>query len=149
FNLINDAWCALRAGLMPVADFLDLLDRLKEVNSATLFQIMADTVEHLINLLDEADQPAMQDYIRALAAPTLSWLGWQTQEWETTTETRRLRALAVRLVGVVADDTTVKAHANSLYHTWRNDHTALDTELVPAVVHIAAHDGDENRFLEF
>jgi puromycin-sensitive aminopeptidase len=148
FNLLNDAWSTLRAGQLPVAQYVELVQLYRHETDSSVWQVLYDSLEHLDGLVDSEDKPAMAALIRDLCAPNLAALGWQAQTGEAV-ETRKLRALVLKLIGVVAEDPVVKRHALEVYQDWRQDNSTLDAELVPTVVHIVALDGDEKLYDDF
>jgi len=148
FNLLNDAWSTLRAGFTPVADYLTLIRLYKAETDTSVWTVMYESLEHLNRLVDKEDKPFMTLLIRELCAPCLAALGWTPQQGETV-ETRKLRSIAIKLAGVIGEDPVIQKQARELYDGWRQDSSVLDAELVPTVVHIVAHTGEEKLYADF
>lgn len=148
FNLLNDAWSTLRAGQLPVSEYLNLLKQFKTESDASIWQIIYDSLERLNGLVDADDKPFMQKLVVELCQPNLAKLGWDAAPGESV-DTRKLRAFIIKLLGVIAEEPEVQRKARKVYEAWRNDNSTLDAELVPSVVHIVAHDGDEELYDEF
>ncbi len=148
YNLINDSWSSVRAGITPASDYLNLIKRYQREHSSGVWQLIFDSLEHISNLFASEDRELITHVILDLAQPCLDELGWVTNE-EEAVDTRKRRALIVKLIGVVGNDQKVRAKARELYETWRETNSGLDAELVPSIVQIVAHDGDEELYNEF
>ncbi|MDZ4833251.1 MAG: M1 family metallopeptidase [Candidatus Melainabacteria bacterium] len=149
FNLINDAWSTVRSGLTPIGDYIEILKLYKEETDSAVWQVIYDSLEHLNSWLDEDDKPNMARLIRNLCAPNLAILGWQPQSLTEGVDSRKLRALVIKLMAVVGNDATIVKSACLMYESWRKDSTRIDAELVPSIVHIVAHEGDRKTYNDF
>lgn len=149
FNMINDAWSTLRSGLMPVGDYIDIVKLYVNETDPAVWQVMYDSLEHLNMLLDDEDKPNMAKLIQELCAPTIAQLGWDSQSMIEAVDARKLRALVIKLMAVIGNDATIKKRACRLYENWRKDASVIDAELVPSIVHIVAHEGDEKTYADF
>ncbi len=148
FNMINDAWSTVRAGIMSVADYLDVVKLYAKETDPAVWQVIYDSLEHLNMLLDDEDKPNMAKLIAELCAHNMKQLGWDSQPMEGV-DARKLRALVIKLMAVIGNDDVIKKRACRLYEQWRKDSTLIDAELVPSIVHIVAHEGDEKTYSDF
>ncbi len=150
FNLINDGWSAVRAGMMPGSKYLQLLERFRDDTSTAVWQVVSESLLHLNSLLDKEDKPLMQALVKKICAANLARLGLEPQApGQESLESRKLRAVVVRLMGVVAEDDLVKARVRTLYDAWLQDCSTVDAELVPALIQVVAFDGDEALYGDF
>ncbi len=149
FNLINDAWCTVRSGLMAVGDFLNIVKLYAGETDPAVWQVIYDSLEQLSSFLDLSDRQGMSTFISEICAANLTLLGWQPQSMIESVDTRKLRALVIKLKGVLGEDAEIKKTACLLYENWRKDSTTIDAELLPTIVHIVAHEGDEKTYSDF
>lgn len=149
FNLINDAWSTVRSGLMPVGDYIEIVRCYGKESDPAVWQVIYDSLEQLHCWLDDSEKPGMSKLINDLCAHNYAQLGWQPQSLTEGVDARRLRALLIKLMAVIGNDAAVKKQACMLYDGWRKDSTLIDAELVPSIVHIVAHEGDEKTYGDF
>lgn len=148
FNLVNDAWSMLRAGQQPVFQFIKLVRLYEKETDSSVWQVLYNALEYLNELVETDDKPLMATLIQKLCAPTVSTLGWEPKSGESVA-TRKLRAIVLRLLGVVGEDEAVKKRGRECFEKWRSDNESLDAEMVPTVIHIVAQDGDDKLYADF
>jgi puromycin-sensitive aminopeptidase len=143
FNLVNDAWAAVLAGLTPLADYLDLTARFRGERDRNVWSVILGSLATLARLIDEEDRPLLQALVRDRLAPALAELGWEAREGEDEL-TGQLRADLLRAAGTLGDDSAVQATAARDFAA--NGH---DAGVQAAVVAILAHTGDAARYDDF
>ncbi len=148
FNLINDAWAAAVAGLMPLDDYLDLTGRFKADRDKNVWTLLLDSFHQLNRIVESGDRPLLEALVRDRVAPAVEDLGWAPRQDENEL-TRQLRGELIRALGTLGNDPAVQTRAAELYQTYRADAGAVDPNVVPALVAILAHTGDESRYHEF
>jgi len=86
--------------------------------------------------------------VRDRAAPAFTALGWTPRPGEDEL-TRQLRGDLVRALGIVGNDPGVQARAAEVYRAYLADPTAVDPNVLPAVIAVLAHAGDAARYDDF
>jgi|AGTN01.3.fsa_nt_gi Aminopeptidase N len=148
FNLVNDTWTMVRAGLASSTDYLTMVSTFGNEEDTNVWEVIVSSLEHLHGLVEGDAQKALESQIRELLQPKARSLGWVPAAGETI-GMRKLRATMLRTLATVGNDTAVIEAAGKKFSAWKTDATTLDTELVPAVVSIMAHNGDAALYDEF
>lgn len=148
FNLINDAWATTVAGLMPLTDYLDLTGRFTTERDKNVWAILLDSFSFLNKIIAVEDRPALEAFVRARVDQAVADLGWAPKSGESE-GTKQLRGDLIGAQGKLGNDPAIQARAAELYQDYRKDATAVDPNIVPALVAILAHRGDEARYNEF
>ncbi|HZT82492.1 MAG TPA: M1 family metallopeptidase, partial [Gemmataceae bacterium] len=148
FNLVNDAWAATLAGLMPLADYLDLTARFKGERDKNVWAALLGAFHAINRIADPADRPQLEALVRDRIGPALADLGWSPKEGESEL-TRQLRGDLVRAAGTLGNDAAVQARAVEVYAEYLRSPAALDANVAAAVVPVLAHVGDAARYSEF
>jgi puromycin-sensitive aminopeptidase len=148
FNLVNDTWASVRAGMTSTPDYLSMVSLFNGETNPNVWSIITGALEHLHSLLPALQQPALQKLVVDLVKPTADRLGW-TPAGDETVHTRQLRASLLSVLGTIGGDASVHSKAKELFAAWKKDKTAVDANLVPALVEILAHHGDDAQYKEF
>ena len=148
FNLINDAWATTVAGLMPLTDYLDLTGRFTAERDKNVWAVLLDSFSFLNRIITAEDRPYLEAFVRGRVGPAVADLSWEPRSSESE-GTKQLRGELIGTQGKLGNDPAIQARAADLYRTYRNEATAVDPNVVPALVAILAHRGDEARYDEF
>ena len=148
FNLINDAWAITVAGLMPLTDYLDLTARFTAEQDKNVWAVLLDSFSFLNRIITVEDRPALEAFVRGRIGPAVTALGWVPRSGESE-GTKQLRGELIGAQGKLGNDLAIQDRAAELYQAYRNDATAVDPNVVPALVAILAHTGDATRYDEF
>jgi puromycin-sensitive aminopeptidase len=148
FNLINDAWATTIAGLMPLTDYLDLTEHFTTDQDKNVWAVILDSFSFLNRVVTVEDRPMLEAFVRSRLSRTVSSLGWVPQSGESE-GTRQLRGELIGAQGKLGNDPAVQQRAAELYGAYRINATAVDPNVVPALVAILAHTGDAFRYDEF
>jgi puromycin-sensitive aminopeptidase len=148
FNFINDAWATTVAGLMPLADYLDLTARFTEEWDKNVWALLLESFSFLNRIITVEDRPALEAFVRSRIGPAVADLGWVPQRGESEL-TKQLRGELIGAQGKLGNDPAIQQRATELYRAYRNDAKAVDPNIVPALVAILAHTGDAARYEEF
>jgi puromycin-sensitive aminopeptidase len=147
FNLVNDAWAVTAAGLMPVTDYLELTARFRDERDKNVWSVLIGSFHTLNRLITPADRPGLEALVRDRAAPALAALGWTPREADDEL-TRQLRGDLIRALGTLGNDRDVQARAAELYAAHERG-TAVDPNVLPALIAVLAHTGDQARYEAF
>ncbi len=148
FNLLNDTWASTVAGMVPPAEYLALTEHFHEERDPHVWAVMLGSFSTLHQLLAEEDRPLLATFVRTRLATTFADLGWdpRTDERELV---RELRGDIIRALGTLGRDQTVHAQAAEAYRALQGQTSAIDPNVIPALVSILAFTGDEARYEEF
>jgi puromycin-sensitive aminopeptidase len=145
FNLVNDAWAVTVAGHMAVTDYLELTTRFRGERDRNVWSVLIASFSMLNRIVQAEQRPRLAALVRDRVGPIFAELGWTPRAGEDEL-TRQLRGDLVRVMGVLGDDRAVQARAAELYQTAATD---IDPNVLPAIIGVLAHAGDEARYDEF
>ncbi len=148
FNLANDTWSCVRAGIVSSPDYLEMVRKFTGETDPNVWSILIDSLKALHYLVDDSVREKLDDMVRELAGPALESLGWSLAPGEAL-QTRQLRGRLVSLLGTIGEDSVVRQKAVELFDSWKKDKSSIDSNLLPAVVHVLAYSGDKERYEEF
>jgi puromycin-sensitive aminopeptidase len=143
FNLVNDAWAAALAGLMPLEEYLDLTARLRNDRDRNVWSVVLGSLATLARIVEEDDRPGLQRLVRDRLATAVAALGWQPRHGESEL-TGQLRGDLLRALGTLGDDPMTQMLAARVYTAGEGDASVL-----AAAISIVAHTGDATRYDEF
>ena len=140
FNLVNDTWATTLAGLTSLTDYLELIDLLREEKDLSVWTTVIGSCHHLNRILDEAQWVSLQKRLCAIVTPALERLTWVPRAGETELESQ-LRGDLIAALGTLGDDKGCQERAGALFVDYERDSSAVDRNVVPALVAIVAHTG--------
>ncbi len=147
FNLVNDSWSSVRAGITTVENHLKLVSLFVGETDTNVWEAIVHSLEHISWLVDEKGKDSLAQLVRKLMGPTLERIGWRPQDGEDT-HTRNLRGIVVRQLGTTGRDTDVKSKAEKTLAAWRKDGTSVSSELLQAVLMVSAYNGTARLYDE-
>ena len=148
FNLINDAWAATVAGLMPLRDYLELTTEFRAETDRNVWAVLTGSFAYVNRIISSAVRPKFEALVRDRFGPAVERLGF-SPEPEESELIRQLRADLVRAVGTLGNDAEVQAEARRLYQGSLEEAAAVDPSLLPALIAVLAHAGGEAEYDEF
>ena len=148
FNLVNDAWAATVAGLIPVTEYLELTAHFREETDRNVWAALAGSFAYLHRVIAPAERPGLEALVRDRVGPAAARLGWEPRAGEDEL-TRQLRGDLLRALGTLGDDQAIQAEARERWARYRADRSAVDPNVAPALVAVLAHAGGEAEYAEF
>jgi puromycin-sensitive aminopeptidase len=148
FNFVNDAWAVTVAGLMAATEYLELTARFRDERDKNVWSVLIGSFHALNRLVTPADRSKLEALVRDRVAPALAALGWTPQPGEDEL-TRQLRGDLIRALGTLGNDAEVQARTVGLYAGHERGTAAVDPNVLPALIAVLAHAGDEGRYHEF
>jgi puromycin-sensitive aminopeptidase len=148
FNLINDAWATTVAGLLPLATYLDLTARFSTERDKNVWAVLLESFGMLNRIIATEDRPALEALVRDRVGPLARELGWSPQAGENEL-IKQLRGELLGALGKLGNDQESQQRAAVLYEKLRQDTSAVDPNVTPALVSILAHTGDAARYEQF
>jgi puromycin-sensitive aminopeptidase len=148
FNLVNDMWAAAMAGLVPVADYLDLTARFRDERDRNVWSAMLGAFAALNRVITPKERPGLEALVRDRLTPAVTALGWSPRPGEDEL-TRQLRGDLLRALGTLGNDAGIQARAAELYAAHERKTAEVDANVLPALIAILAFVGDATRYREF
>jgi puromycin-sensitive aminopeptidase len=148
FNLVNDAWASLRAGLISSADYLQLIKSFTGESDVNVWSIILGSLQTLHLLTSGDTRLTFKKMIRELCGPQAAKLGWTPKDDESV-QTKQMRALLLEVLGTIGEDPAIIKSAAEYFNKWKKDHGSIDANLLPALVSILAYHGDAERYEQF
>jgi puromycin-sensitive aminopeptidase len=148
FNVINDTWATTQADLTPLNEFLELLQRFKDESDHNVWSAILGACHYLFRALEPHQRPGFQAFVRGLISPVASRLGWHPQPGESEL-TSQLRGEILGALGTLGEEKAVQSEARRLYDRYKQDRAAVDRNIVPALISIAAYTGGPEEYNEF
>ena len=147
FNLVNDSWAAVLAGLMPLTEYLELTTRFKTERDKNVWAVLIGSFAALNRVIDASDRPAFERLIRDRLQAAFAAVG--TPRPGENELTKQLRGELARGLGMLGNDEAVQRQAAAWYAEQTQAPAAADPDLTAAAVAILAHAGDRSRYDEF
>ncbi len=148
FNLVNDAWAAVLAGLMPLRDYLDLTARFHGERDKNVWAVLVGSFASLNRILDDADRPGLEALVRDRVGPAVADLAWQPKPGESEL-TRQLRGDLLRAAGVLGNDAATQTQAERVFGANQAMPSAVDANAWAAAIAILGHTADARRYEDF
>ncbi len=148
FALVSDAWATTVAGLTPLPEYLRLTVHFKNERDKNVWAVLLDSFSFLNRLISLGDRPTLEAFVCNLVKPAVKDLGWDPLPGESDL-IRQLRGDLLGALGKLGNDVATQQEATERYRRFRKDPATADSNVVPALVAILAHTGDEARYDEF
>jgi puromycin-sensitive aminopeptidase len=148
FNLVNDAWAATVAGLMPLQDYLELTTHFRGETDRNVWAVLTGSFVYLNRVISAGLRPKVEALVRDRLSPSVERLGF-TPDPEEGELVRQLRADLIRAIGTLGNDTEVQAEVRKLYQRSHEEAGAVDPSLLPAIIAVLAHAGGETEYAAF
>ncbi len=148
FLLVSDVWSTTVAGLTALPEYLRLTTHFKNERDKNVWAVLLDSFSFLNRIISSEDRPALEALVRVLVKPAVNDLGWDPRPGESDL-IRQLRGDLLGALGRLGNDSATQHEASERYRRYRKDPATVDSNVVPALVAILAHTGDEARYDEF
>jgi puromycin-sensitive aminopeptidase len=110
--------------------------------------VLLDSFSFLKRIISSEDREVLETFVRAGVKPAIDELGWDARAGESDL-IRQLRGDLLGALGKLGNDVATQQEATERYRRFRKDPATADSNVVPALVAILAHTGDEARYAEF
>lgn len=152
FNLVNDSWAAVLAGLMPLQQYLDMIRLFIEERDKNVWTVILGSLQYLDRLTADGKNAKtfepLQKLTRTLFDKAYKRFGWENKAHEDEL-TKQLRGMIIGALGTLGEDEKVQEQAGELFERYLKDRSSVSTDIAPALVTIMAHTGAEDRYSRF
>ncbi|HEY7203122.1 MAG TPA: M1 family metallopeptidase [Methylomirabilota bacterium] len=148
FNLISDCFALAQAGAMPAPDYLDLTARFLEETDRNVWAALIGSLAYVNRAIRDEQRGDLETLARHRVGAAIERLGWEPQPGEDELE-RQLRGDLLRALGTLGNDGETQERARALYARYREDESAVDADVLPALIAIVAAGGGETEYEEF
>jgi len=148
YSLVSDSWAATVAGMMRLREVLNTLRLLRDETDLNVWRAMLAPLNYLDMIVDAGAREALAALVRVVVSTAATRLGWESRPGEHELQ-RQLRGMLWGALGVLGGDGEVQSRAAETYARYLKDASAVDRDLLPALIHILAYAGDRARFEEF
>lgn len=150
-TLVGNQWALAKAGRVSLTQFIAMLKGFRTERDRAVLGAVTERLFWLgTHVVSEEARPSFARFVARFYAPVLAELGWDPRPGEPDDDRLR-RAMAVSALGDLARDPEVIATARERLEHYLADSATLDSNLVSAVVGVAARAGDAplyERYLE-
>jgi len=148
FALVSDAWATTVGGLTPLPAYLRFTARFKGERDKNVWAVVLDSFWFLNRIISSEDRAALETFVRSCVKPAIDDLGWDAKPGESDL-IRQLRGDLLGALGRLGNDAATQQEAAGRYQQYRKNPATVDPNVVPALVAILAHTGNEARYEEF
>jgi puromycin-sensitive aminopeptidase len=145
YSLVDDTFTSVLTGTTTAAEFVDFARGFVDETDLSVWQRLAGGLRAVGRVLDGEALDRYRATIRALAGPALRRMGY-TPGADEDGRTRELRATLFELVGVLGEDTDVRARARAIHDSYLADASSVDRALVGAALAVVAKFGGPDEF---
>jgi puromycin-sensitive aminopeptidase len=148
FGVVSDAFALTQAGDLDAPAFLDLTARFRDETDRNVWAVVAAALVYVNRAIDDEARGSLEAFVRDRVGPAARRLGWAPRTGEDEL-TRQLRGDLLRALGVLGNDRDIQAEARELYARAEADESAVDPNVLPALIAILARAGGEAEYAEF
>jgi alanyl aminopeptidase len=145
-GVLDDVRALVASGKLPLGDLLALLPSLANDPRRDVAEATVRAADQLSDhMVPEELRPNYARFVQRLFGARARALGWLPRAKEDA-DTRLLRPSLLRLVADAGADAGLRAQATELANKWLADRRAVDAEVVPSILGVAASIGDRALF---
>jgi puromycin-sensitive aminopeptidase len=146
FNLINDLWANVLAGLQPLNEYVSLIKCFTDEEDKNVWSVITSSLLYMEKVTGRSE--GLKKLTGEVCRPAFDKLTWHAKKNESEL-TKQLRGLLAQILGTVGDDAKIQEEARTYYKKFKAHKSSVAPDLVPAIVSILAQTGDRARYEEF
>lgn len=143
FNLLNDSWACVQAGLQPAVEYVEAVRLFSGETDPNVWALISSSLARLHRMI--ADPRHFESFVRDLAQPTLARLGYQPRQGESLQDAQ-VRGAVIALLGTTGNDGEVQARAKQMFDSYLADNRSLAPDLVAHIIRLSAHAGEHETY---
>ena len=140
YQLIDDAWAAVVAGLAGVDSFLRLVGAFAEETELAVWQLILNGLRWCDRFAEGSAREHLRAFVRELLTPSVGRLGWARRPDESALTTE-LRGTLVRALAVLGNDHPAQGAARRMF-----DDPSVDPAMKAAAISVIAATGGAGDF---
>jgi aminopeptidase 2 len=138
----------VRAGFLSASDYLQMIKLFKNESDYSVWSIILSSLNALRHLTKDEARKDCKQFVYNLCKGKAAELGWQPAAHEAV-QTKQLRGSLIDALGTTAEDNDTYIKAQKAFQSWQKEKTAIDSNILPAVVNTLAYHGNKERYEEF
>jgi puromycin-sensitive aminopeptidase len=146
YNLVDDAWNAVVAGVLPASAFLAFVEGCKDERDLAVWQAIGIGLRGLSRLIEDDALTALRSRIRALVTPALNELTWVVAPAEDELTTK-LRGVLIALLAVLGDEESAQQRCREIFIDSSSGN--VHPELVAVATSVVASKGSHSDYALF
>ncbi|HXI11857.1 MAG TPA: M1 family aminopeptidase [Thermoanaerobaculia bacterium] len=147
--LSGDMWALVRAGRVPVSDYLSLSPWFAAERDRAVAELVYSHLDAIaVNLTTPENDARYREWVRKLLAPAAEELGWKPRPGDSDDQ-RQLRSHVLRTIGITGRDADASRWARSEINNFLKDPSTTDPMLVSTLFELAPSSGDQLLFAQF
>ena len=140
YQLVDDTWAAVVAGLLDVDAFIRLVGAFADETEHTVWQLIVTGLRWCDRFVEATARERLRAFVRELLGPIVARLGWARRAGESALTTE-LRGLLLRALAVLGNDNGAQLAARRAF-----DDPAVDPAMKAAAISVIASTGGEADF---
>jgi puromycin-sensitive aminopeptidase len=148
FNVASDAFALAQAGFLPAVEYVELTGRFREERDRNVWTVLTGSFGYLNRVLPDGARPGLEGLVRHRVGLATERLGWEREAGESEL-VRQLRGDLLRVLGTLGNEEETQAQARAMWARYVEDESAVDPNVLPAVIGILAFTGGEREYEDF
>ena len=145
-SLIYDQWAMARVDRVTVADYLGIVESLRNDRTPIVWKQIEESLRYINNYLTTPqDEHEFQAWVRKFASPLAQELGWKPKTGESD-DVKELRPHVFTILGLVGGDRPVLEQADSVAREYLRAPESVDPSMAGTVLRLAARNGKEDLY---
>jgi len=145
FNLVSDTWATVWSGMAPMEDFIELTRLFSEETDPTVWAAITGPLRLIDSIVPDNERDGLAAFVRTLVRPAFDRVGWRATSGEGE-KVPTLRAQLLATLGTIGADEEIRTEAHRQHARFLEDRTAVDADVVPALVAIVSETGGEGEY---
>ncbi|CAN5390014.1 M1 family metallopeptidase [soil metagenome] len=143
FAVLCDSWAMVRANRLLVTDYFRLIESLKDEEDPNIWNMVLSSLKAIEGIVSEKNE--FRRGVGRIVTPAFERIIWASGNSESP-QAKRLRSSLVHAMGTLVDDTATQSTCRLLQQRYTANLNSIDSDLVPAVISVAAHIGDARTY---
>ena len=148
YQIVADTWASVLQGTVRAQTFLDLVGGLVNERDVNVWTAAIGGLGALDRVFGPERRAELSESIRNVLGPIAAELGWARASGESPL-TSQLRGLIISTLGTLGEDPTVRGGVAERIDDVLAGRGAIDPDVAPAVISVAAVTGDSARWVAY
>ncbi len=148
FDVASDCLALAQAGTMGATEYLDLTARFVDETDRNVWAVLTGAFAYINRIIADDLRSGLEALVRHRVRLAAERMGWEPQPGEGELD-RQLRGDLIRTMSTLGNDPATQTRARTLYARYREDESAVEPNVLPALIAIMATSGGEEEYAEF